>query len=305
MSEIHPELSPFLARIEPLRNKAAFGAAFERYCVGMLRTYRGTPILNKLVNEQGRFLISALAFQLHLERDPAVPASGLTIARLVSLSAAHGVASGGRVKTFVALMRLGGFLEPVPGAGDRRSKVLAPTTRMLDHVRVYTVIQMRCLDALFERGYAARLAADPGFLERFHRFAGGYFLRGARLPDAFPELAVFTGVDAGYSILLHMLRALPAVAGRPRPAAIDVPHGPTARRFGVSRGHVANLMGAVATAGFVTIRGSGGKDVFVEPPLIDLAERWFAAQMALMDAAAEAAAGPGADVAAGLHGPPA
>jgi len=291
MSEIHPELLPFLARVEPIRNNAAFATAFERYCTAMLRTYRGAPILNKLVNEQGRFLISALAFQLHLHRDPAVPASGLTVARLVALSAEHGVASGGRVKTFVALMRLGGFLEPA-GGGDRRSKVLVPAARMLDHVRVYTAIQMRCLDILFDRGRAARLAADPGFLERFHRHAGGYFLRGARLPDAFPELAVFTGVDAGYSILLHMLRGLPAREGRPRPGAVDLPHGAVARRFGVSRGHVANLLRSAAAGGFVTVRGAGGKDVVVEAALIDLAERWFAVQMALMDAAAAIAASP-------------
>lgn len=273
-----------------MRVRPAFSTAFERSCNGMLWTCRGAPVLNKPVSEQGRFLISALAFQLHLDRDPAVPSSGLTVARLVALCAAHGAASGGRVKAFVALMRLGGFLAPVAVPSDRRAKVLAPTARMLDHVRVYTAIQMRCLDGLFERGYTARLAADPGFLERFHRRAGGYFLRGARLPDAFPELAAFIDVDAGYSILLHMLRALPAEAGRLRPGAIDVPHGPTARRFGVSRGHVANLMGAAAAGGFVTIRGRGGKDVFVEPSLIDLAERWFAAQMALMDASASAAA---------------
>ncbi|WP_341989461.1 hypothetical protein [Azorhizobium sp. AG788] len=284
------ELSGFIQRAEELRRLNAFQPALRRYAMSMLRMYRGTPVLNKIINEQGRFLISSLALQLHLHRDPAVPGDGLTLSRLRELCAEHKVASTGRVTAFLALMRFAGFLAPAAGIADRRAKVLVPTARMMGHVRLFTVIQMQALDALDPGAdHGQRLDRDPEFLEAFHRAAGGYFLRGCRLPDAFPELEVFTAADAGYMVLMTLFLQLPTEGGRAVPAVVDLPHGPAASRFGVSRSHMANLMRAAQAKGFLTAQGSGGRGLQIDASLITLVERWFAAQMALMAQSAKEA----------------
>lgn len=291
MRDHNTELERFIQGAEQLRRLNAFQPALRRYAMSMLRMYRGTPVLNKVINEQGRFLISSLALQLHLHRDPALPGDGLTLTRLRELCAAHGVASTGRVTAFLALMRFAGFLAPAPGIADRRAKRLVPTARMMGHVRLFTMIQMQAIDALCPgANRAQRLDQDPHFLEAFHRAAGGYFLRGCRLPDAFPELEVFTAADAGYMVLLTLFLQLPTEGGRAVPGRVDLPYGPAASRFGVSRSHMANLMRGAQAGGFLRVDGSGGRGLEVADTLIDLVERWFGAQMALMAQAAEEAA---------------
>ncbi len=293
MRDHNTELLIFLQRAEEIRQYETFQPALRRYAMSMLRMYRGTPVLNKVVNEQGRFLISSLALQLHLHRDPAVPGAGLTRTRLRELCAAHGVASTGRVTAFLALMRFAGFLSAAAGSADRRAKVLVPTARMMGHVRLFTLVQLQAVDALVAGAdHVRRLERDPTLVERFNRAAGGYFLRGCRLPDAFPELEVFTAVDAGYMVLMALFLQLPADQdGRALPGVVDLPYGPAARRFGVSRSHMANLMRNAEAAGFLTAERSGGRGLRIHAALITLVERWFAAQMALMaKAAAEATA---------------
>ncbi len=283
-------LRTFIQQGENMRSHEAFAGALRRYALDLVRLYRSSPILNKIVNEEGRFLISSLALQLHLHRDPRDPADGLTLSRLRELCAAHGVASPGRVTAFLGLMRMAGFVAPKP-TEDRRSKLLVPTARLWDHVRIYTVIHMRGIEALNPgTSYLARLDHDAAFLENFHRAAGGYYLRGTRLPDGFPELAVFTSADAGYMVLLSIFLQLPLEGGRAQPGTVDLPLTPTAKRFGVSRSHLVNLLRAAQAAGFLEVSGSGGRGVDVAPSLISLLERWFGANMALMSQSASEAA---------------
>ncbi|WP_035716374.1 hypothetical protein [Azorhizobium doebereinerae] len=291
MTDPNTELNSFLETAERLRSRPEFQDALRKYAVGMVRLYRASPILNKLVNEQGRFLISSLALQLHLHRDPADPFDGLTLSRLREVCSAHGVASPGRVMAFLALMRMAGFVEPSAAAGDRRTKVLVPTARMMDHVRLFTVIHLKAIDTLFPgTDTVSHLDRDPGFLDAFHRAAGGYFLRGVRLPDGFPEIAVFTEADAGYMVLLTLFLQLPTQDRRAVPSMVDLPLAAAAKRFGVSRSHMANLFRAAQAKGFLDAQGSGGRGLHIQPALISLVERWFAANMALMaQSAAEAA----------------
>jgi len=162
---------------------------------------------------------------------------------------------------------------------------------MMAHVRLFTAIQLQAVDLLWpDRDHEARLYAGPGFLEAFHRYVGDFYLRGARLPEALPVIELFTRADAGYMVLLHLFLLLPAPEGRAEPAVVAMPFGPTARRFGVSRSHVGNLIRAAAAAGFLQERLPGGREIAVAPCLIDLLERWFALQMALMLRAADSAA---------------
>lgn len=288
MRDHDTDLTTFVQRAEDLRRRTTFQPALRRYAVSMLRMYRGTPVLNKVVNEQGRFLISSLALQLHLHRDPTIPGGGLTLTRLRDLCTAHGIASTGRVNAFLALMRLAGFLAAAPDAGDRRAKVLVPTERMMAHVRLFTAVQFKAIETLYPGvDYSRRLEREPGFLEDFHRAAGGYFLRGCRLPDAFPEMDLFISADAGYMVLMALFLQLPTLDERAVPATVDMPHGASARRFGVSRSHMANLMRGAEDSGFLKVDGSGGRGLRVNETLITLVERWFAAQMALMAQSAE------------------
>lgn len=282
-----------LAEAAAVREMPAFHPALHRYAAAMLRPYRGTPQLNKLISKEGRFLMANLALQLHLWRGTAIAGDGLTLTRLRALCAEHGVASPGRVSVFLTLMRFGGFVAPAAAGGDRRTRLLVPTARMMAHVRLFTAIQLQAIDLLWpDRGHEARLYAGPGFLEAFHRHVGDFYLRGARLPEALPVIELFTRADAGYMVLLHLFLLLPAPEGRAEPAVVAMPFGPTARRFGVSRSHVGNLIRAAAAAGFLQERLPGGREIAVAPRLIDLLERWFALQMALMLRAADSAAAP-------------
>src|SRR5690242_17648468 len=79
----------------------------------MTELYRGSSLLNAVVNDRGRFVIASMALYLHFlgERDPSVR---LTAGRLKAAAVGQGVCSPGRAAAVIALMRWGGYLAPAP-----------------------------------------------------------------------------------------------------------------------------------------------------------------------------------------------
>jgi hypothetical protein len=265
---------------ERFRTHPAFPDAVRLYAERLLGIYDRQPLLNRLIREEARWLISGFALYLHFARDPCELTSGTTLGRLQALSVAHGLASPARVATLVALMRVGGFLVQTTTQTDRRARRLEPTEAMLAYARPWLAANLDAIRLLGpEAGFHDQLDCDPDFIGRFYREAGTLFMSGVRVMDAVPDIRLFSGRDAGYMILLRLWLSDPDCAFPPR-GPMALPYEEVARTFGVSRSHVRRLMEAAAAQGLVRLLADDGRAIEVLPPLVALFAECLALQLA-------------------------
>jgi hypothetical protein len=269
-----------LLEAERFRTHPAFPDAVRLYAERLLGVYDRQPLLNRLIREEARWVISGFALYLHFTRDPADLTSGATLGRLQALSAAHGLASPSRVATLIALMRVGGFLVQTTTQTDRRVRRLEPTEAMLAYARPWLAANLDAIRLLSpDSAFYDQLDHDTDFIGRFYREAGTLFMSGVRVMDAVPGIRLFSGRDAGYMILLRLWLSDPDRAFPPRRLVV-LPYEELARTFGVSRSHVRKLMEAAAAHGLVRLHADDGRAIEVLPPLVTLFAECLALQLA-------------------------
>src|SRR5690242_16097835 len=108
-----------------------FNEAYKTAITGFIELWQRNRVLNTLVNDRGRWLISLYAVYLHLMSRPNDRHSGLTVSRMVALCSEQKFCSPGRVKAMLMLMRVFGHLAPSPREADRRLRRLVPTERLM------------------------------------------------------------------------------------------------------------------------------------------------------------------------------
>jgi hypothetical protein len=206
----------------------------------VLELYRRRPILNLVMNDRGRMAVSHIALHLHYSTDPADPTSGLTTNRFKQVCTQAGLGSPGRAVAILALMRFAGLLVPEAGSHRGQRRRLVPT-------EAFVALQRDRLRQAFialthvrpEGAIGLAQLSDEGFIARFMR-ALGDGLRTNERPILFaPKMAYFLEHNAGVMILVSL-----TLSGRPDdtmpPAGpLTVSTGALARRFFVSRTHVA------------------------------------------------------------------
>ncbi|MBS7544791.1 hypothetical protein [Ancylobacter oerskovii] len=271
---------PARPNLPALRADPRFPAAARQAAAGIVATYRGSAVMNRLLNDRGRFLLSLLALALHLE-PPGGGRDGLTAGRLKAEAAALGICSPGRAGAVLAAFRLLGLVEAVP-MPDRRLKRLAATPRFVDMHRRRWRALLEPMAAFMPEG-AAGLAGldDPAFLPLYVEALLSPFRAGWRLLDEVPVLAPFADRDAGIVIALSLMGT--AEDGTPPPIA----H--LARQFGVSRSHVLGMLRAGEEAGLLHRPDPRGGAVAA--PALEEALRDFIACAFLMQAQAVRRAG--------------
>ena len=117
--------------IAALRAHPRFAEAWRTAHIGFIDLWQGNRMLNSLVNDRGRLLISLFAVHLHLLSRPNDPHSGLTVSRMTTLCAEQNFCSPGRAKAMLMLMRVFGYLAPSPNEADRRLRRLVPTEHLM------------------------------------------------------------------------------------------------------------------------------------------------------------------------------
>lgn len=217
-----------------MRAHPAFHAVVGRAADYLASSYDGNRLLNRVLNDRGRVVFCFLI--LYLDALSEAEGGGLTVGRMVALCQETGVCSRGRARAMMALMRWGGYLEPVSGEGDRRVKPLAPTAHMRAVFRDRWIAHYRLIETLDPVGgeVLARFG-DPVFVNRVARLIGAEFRAGYRLLDGVPDLAAAADRDGGVLVLVALFVAVRQGSDPPTLAEL-------ARRFHISRAQVLQIV---------------------------------------------------------------
>jgi hypothetical protein len=243
--------------IAALRAHPRFDAASRTASTGFIEIWQRNRLLNTLVNDRGRLLISMFAIYLHVLSRPGDPHSGLTVSRMTVLCSEQKFCSPGRAKAMLMLMRLFGHLAPASNAADRRLRRLVPTDRLLAlhrerNRRLFRAIAM----VLPECAEAFAAQSHPDFTTLFVCRYCEQLLAGFRLIDVAPDMRLFLDHNAGLMILCSMILAGEADDAYPPARPVPVSASALSRRFGVSRAHVRRLLQAAENDGLLERHGA-------------------------------------------------
>lgn len=211
-------------------SRPGFRDAERMLAANFLRNYKGNWLRNRLLNDRGRYLASILILDLHFNLHHG---AGVTTAEVRREVSAYGVCSPGRGAAFLAGLRFGKFMEPMP-LTNRKEKRLGPTSLLLeahrDRWRTFMTALGEMDPDLGRRGLAAPDALIFG--PALHALAQ-YMRMGLRVFDVVPLLRDYAEREAGFVLLVSLMaqeegEALPALQA--------------ARHYSVSRTHATGLL---------------------------------------------------------------
>jgi hypothetical protein len=263
------ELAELAARFAAL---PAFPQAVREYTVGLARFRESPRLANKLISYDTRWRVVGYLLYLAADRELFGADGGATYGRLLEICTRRQEVSPRVVKTMLALLKFTGFVETVSST-DRRSKLYRPTARMDQFVSLWLSYAVSALDLLEpDRQRTRMLSEDPGFAERFLVSGGREHLTGTPPADRMPEFMAFFGArdGAGAAVLSVMLAA---IDGTPVPSRAAI-----AKKFGLSKTQVSNVMATGEGLGFFTLDG-GGVPVATQY-LRDSYGRWISIELA-------------------------
>ncbi|CAH1661380.1 hypothetical protein CHELA1G11_12393 [Hyphomicrobiales bacterium] len=268
-------IEPTAARIAALKSDPQFTAAVLRFAEAVASHYRNRWLLNRLLNDRGRFLLAFLALDLHYNGEGEEGPPGLTAGRLKAACVTHGVCSAGRAGSVLATMRLFGLLAEARGR-DGRERLLIPTERLLTiHRERWRKVFAAVAVVLPEGEAGASNLANERFIAAFVRELMLRFRAGLRPLDWAPELSVFAERDGGMMIALQLLAAYLAKSeGLGGQAQADLTIAGIAQRYSVSRAHVLGMLRSAEAAGL--IRRMPDNRILVTPQMVDSFDNFFA-----------------------------
>ena len=280
------------AKIAALRAHPAFPQAARNMAIGLTGFYRGGPLLNWLMDDRARVVLSHVVLHCHYARDPADPSSGLTPTRIKQLCCEFDLCSPGRATAMVSLMRFAGYLAADPDSDDRRRRPLVATPKLLELLRPRWRSHFMSGIPVFPDGavLADRLD-DLAFVRAFLAAMFGRYKDGFRLIMYTPGLGLFGDRSAGMMIASTLLAAGAEDDTVPpsRPFAISISE--LSRRFGVSRVHVAKMLRDAVQDGLIVRGGDKGEEITLAPTLAEALSVFYAnAFIYFFDSAREAAA---------------
>lgn len=280
------------AKIAALRAHPAFPEAARNMAVGLTGFYRGGPLLNWLMDDSARVVLSHVVLHCHFARNPADPSSDLTPTRIKQLCREFDLCSPGRATAMVSLMRFGGYVAPDPNSDDRRRRPLVATPKLLNLLRERWRSHFISGIPVFPDGrqLADRLD-DPVFIREFLAAMFRRYESGFRLIMYTPGLGLFGDRSAGMMIASTFMAAGAADDTVPpsRPFAASISE--LSRRFGVSRAHVAKMLRDAARDGLIKRAGDMGEEITLAPALAEALNVFYAnAFIYFFDSAREAAA---------------
>jgi hypothetical protein len=266
---------------------AAFRARpeFARYAVQIARTfidqYVGNRFLNLISNDRGRMQVAHAVMYLHYTRDPGDPTSGLTSSRLKAFCAQYNMCSPGRTAAMLAVMQMSGHVVDAPAPKDRRIRLLMPTRKLLDTFLTRWITYFDALaDMMPETAAIARAARERDeFVHAYIKFVVEHYRAGRRLMDHVPQLNIFADANAGMLIFLSLFAAAGADGPPSGERVVQMPISELARRFGVSRAHVKQVLRGAQDQGLLRI--DDGNGIRLMPAYFDAAYQLFAAMFAL------------------------
>lgn len=236
--------NPDPAAIAALQADPRFAVAARRYAAAIVEHYRDSWLLNRIMSDRGRFILSVMIIDLHFYGE-ADGQAGLTAGRLKDVCIAQNICSRGRAGALLAAMRLFGLLVPAHGP-DLRRKRLVPTERLLAIHRDRWRAGLIATGDLFPTAAtAAERLGDDAFFAAFVHAMTERYRSGMRVLDWAPALAPFAERDAGIMVLFSILVAQDE-------AGDGLSIVKLAQRFSVSRAHVLGVLRSAEQRGLLT-----------------------------------------------------
>jgi hypothetical protein len=232
-----------------LRQHPDYPATVKRLAQNMIADAARDPALAHLLRDAGRTVTGLSAAHLGLT-------GGVTLTRLKTLMAEFGLTSPGRVRSLLSHMLHLAYVEPDPATAGARPAKYRLTARFLaayaeherslvDAVTVAAPAARAVLDDLHRREVLATLVAEQT----------QSFILTSRLPNPIRDwFAIFMHRHAGIQILHALIGEAPSF---PPTEVLPVQTADMARRFKVSRVHVARMLRDAAQAGFLTLQPGG------------------------------------------------
>jgi hypothetical protein len=230
----------------------AFPQAVREYTVGLARFRESPRLANKLISYDTRWRVVGYLLYLAADRELFGPQGGATYGRMLEICTRRQEVSPRVLKTMLALLKFTGFVETVRSAADRRSKMYRPTARMDAFVNLWLSYAVGALDILEPQMQRTRMLRDDrGFAERFLVSGGRDHLTGTPPADRMPDFIAFYGArDGAGAAVLSVMQA--DIDGTPVPSRAAI-----AKKFGLSKTQVSNVMAIGEAQGFFTLDSAG------------------------------------------------
>ncbi|WP_349957785.1 hypothetical protein [Rhizobium sp. ZPR3] len=150
--------------IEQLARHPKFVASLRFLSEALRNRYDSGPRVARMLASHQRWLLSQSAYALHLEYDPGVPGSGMTVVALRDLITHYRVASRNTVLSFVEELLTYRFLELAPGPA-RRPRRYVPTETTYSAMFSWYLANLAALDLVDDGDRAAALVASPMLMD--------------------------------------------------------------------------------------------------------------------------------------------
>jgi DNA-binding MarR family transcriptional regulator len=232
---------------------------------GFLAIYDGNHQAIRLISDASRFFVFHNIILLDAAYRPELPETWPTIGRIKSVLKLYGMSSDRAIDALLSRLRDLGFLETVASEMDGRLKLLRPTQQARAHDRDWLVAHYAPLACLYpERSYAQIMSRDPAFQLHQRRTSVAFLPLSASLVATQPEFLFFFSRAGGVMIEAAILQA--AMRSEDGTHA-NISFAAMAKRFGLARTHVREVLRAAEAMGLVRLHGRGGQRVEILPRL--------------------------------------
>jgi hypothetical protein len=237
--QIVPETFRSESAIIAIQSHPRFREAVALQISCLRRIYLRNRLLNRVLNDRGRFMAAMAAMYLHYFAGTDDDSSGLTPSRFQATCVEQGICSAGRARALLAQMRLVGYLELAPGGTDRRRRRLLPTAAFIALHQERWECHLRALALLkTEMQQVLEVCNDPKFMECYLRRLGADYLKGHRILHQVPEMASFAETNSGLLLVSSLFVAEPTEDS----AAASISISALAAQFGVARAHARKIV---------------------------------------------------------------
>jgi hypothetical protein len=257
-----------------------FPDAARAVAAGLVALYQGERVVNLVMPDRIRYIISIFAMHLHFAGRPNDPNSGLTASRLSKLCVERKICSEGRAEAMLGIMREFGHLVPAPSEEDRRLRRLTPAESLFAWHRKRCVHFFQAAAKVMPQYADALVALDlPEFMPKFLRHLARTHVAGFHYVEYAPDVRQFYERSAGGPILMSIALSGASDDTFPpsRPVAISLTG--IARDFEVSRAHVRRVVQEGVSVGLLERAGPSTDELTVSPCLSNAIRRVLAAYM--------------------------
>ncbi|OYY10799.1 MAG: hypothetical protein B7Y70_07940 [Rhizobiales bacterium 35-68-8] len=231
--------------ITAMKAREGFDRAMRVASAAGVRSYDGSWLRNRLLNDRGRYLASILILDIHFNE---TGGAGVTTARVRRDLVACNICSAGRATAFIAGLRFGRFMEPVP-ARNLKEKHFGPTRLFLDaHLMRWHNLFSAIAEMDPDMAHRARTAPESGVFGPAINFMADLMRAGVRVFAMVPHLQHYADREVGFVLLLNLM----ALEEGTTLSTVQA-----AQRFSVSRTHVSALLRRATQEGLARREATG------------------------------------------------